>query len=267
MTAPGNPTPPPPSQSLPEQAGTRSGRRANKSTTALGITGFVLSIIAVLISWVPVVNNFAAVLGAIALPFAIAGIVATRRKGKKRGRGLAVAATIIAVLSIVFTVATQGVYSKAVDDAFGTTDSSAQSSTKENTKTKTDEKAADKEGDIDSGSYHIKLVSVTKSGNDYEGKPTAMLTYELTNKKKENSNFMDVNIQAFQNGHGLDTAIYMDQPEGYDSESSTQVIQPGAGKTVTVGYVLEDETSPVSIEASGTLDMSDAKVTGEFPLQ
>ena len=52
----------------------------NKSMTALGITGFVLSIIAVLISWVPIVNNFAAVLGAIALPFAIAGIVATRRQ-------------------------------------------------------------------------------------------------------------------------------------------------------------------------------------------
>lgn len=101
--------------------------------TALGITGFVLSTIAVLISWVPIVNNFAAVLGAIALPFAIAGIAATRRKGKKCGRGLAVAATIIAVLYIVFTVATQGMYSKAVDDAFGTTDSSAQSSTKKKT--------------------------------------------------------------------------------------------------------------------------------------
>ena len=80
-------------------------------------------------------------------------------------------------------------------------------------------KSADKEGDIDSGNYHIKLVSVTKSSNDYEGKPTAILTYELTNKKNENSNFMDVDIQAFQNGHELDTAIYMDQPEGYDAES------------------------------------------------
>lgn len=98
--------------------------------TALGITGFVLSIIAVLISWVPIVNNFAAILGAIALPFAIAGIVVTRRKGKKRGRSLAIAATIIAVLSIVFTLATQGMYSKAIDDTFGTTNSSTQSSTK-----------------------------------------------------------------------------------------------------------------------------------------
>lgn len=239
--------------------------------TALGITGLVLSSIAVLISWVPIVNNFAAILGAIALPFAIAGIVATRRKGKRTGRGIAIAATILAILSIVFTLATQGMYSKAIDDTFGTeqTNSSTQSSTKGKTQAKGSEntKSADKEGDIDSGNYHIKLVSVTKSSNDYEGKPTAILTYELTNKKNENSNFMDVDIQAFQNGHELDTAIYMDQPEGYDAESSTQTIQPGASKTVTVGYVLEDEISPVSIEASGTLDMSDAKVTGEFSLQ
>ena len=112
MTAP-NTTPP---QPLSEQTEVQSQHRVNKSMTALGITGFVLSIIAVLISWVPIVNNFAAILGAIALPFAIAGIVVTRRKGKKRGRSLAIAATIIAVLSIVFTLATQGMYSKAIDD-------------------------------------------------------------------------------------------------------------------------------------------------------
>lgn len=266
MTAPNNPTP---SQPLSEQTEVQSQHRVNKSMTALGITGLVLSSIAVLISWVPIVNNFAAILGAIALPFAIAGIVATRRKGKRTGRGIAIAATILAILSIVVTLATQGMYSKAIDDTFGTTNSSTQSSTKGKTQAKGSEntKSADKEGDIDSGNYHIKLVSVTKSSNDYEGKPTAILTYELTNKKNENSNFMDVDIQAFQNGHELDTAIYMDQPEGYDAESSTQTIQPGTSKTVTVGYVLEDEISPVSIEASGTLDMSDAKVTGEFSLQ
>lgn len=78
MTAP-NTTPP---QPLSEQTEVQSQHRVNKSMTALGITGFVLSIIAVLISWVPIVNNFAAILGAIALPFAIAGIVVTRRKGK-----------------------------------------------------------------------------------------------------------------------------------------------------------------------------------------
>ena len=51
--------------------------------TALGITGLVLSSIAVLISWVPIVNNFAAILGAIALPFAIAGTSPLVAKAKE----------------------------------------------------------------------------------------------------------------------------------------------------------------------------------------
>lgn len=59
MTAPNNP----PSQPLSEQTEVQSQHRVNKSMTALGITGLVLSSIAVLISWVPIVNNFAAILG------------------------------------------------------------------------------------------------------------------------------------------------------------------------------------------------------------
>lgn len=166
MTAPNNP---PPSQPLSEQTEVQSQHRVNKSMTALGITGLVLSSIAVLISWVPIVNNFAAILGAIALPFAIAGIVATRRKGKRTGRGIAIAATILAILSIVFTLATQGMYSKAIDDTFGTTNSSTQSSTKGKTQAKGSEntKSADKEGDIDSGNYHIKLPDSTCKCNGW----------------------------------------------------------------------------------------------------
>lgn len=95
-----------------------------------------------------------------------------------------------------------------------------------------------------------------------------MLAYELTNNKTENSNMFDVNVTAFQNGHQLDTAIYSDQtPEGYDENSSTNALQPGATGTVTLGYVLEDETNPVTVEVSGTLDMSGQKVTHEFALQ
>lgn len=49
--------------------------------------------------------------------------------------------------------------------------------------------------------------------------------------------------------------------------SSTNALQPGATGTVTLGYVLEDETNPVTVEVSGTLDMSGQKVTHEFALQ
>ncbi|RSX54197.1 hypothetical protein D2E25_0505 [Bifidobacterium goeldii] len=124
----------------------------------------------------------------------------------------------------------------------------------------------DMEGDVDSGNYHVKLVSLTKTGADYEGKPTAVLTYELTNNKSENSNYMDYMVSAFQNGRQLDTAIFTEAPEGYDANSALSKLQPGGTATVTQAYVLEDD-SPVSIEVEGTVDFTDAKVTHTFTLQ
>lgn len=55
-----------------------------KHMSALGITAFVLGVIALVLSWIPIVNN-------VAFAFAIAGIIfgcfalyATRKNGKKR---------------------------------------------------------------------------------------------------------------------------------------------------------------------------------------
>lgn len=66
-----------------------------KHISALGITAFVLGVIALVLSWIPIVNN-------VAFAFAIAGIIfgcfalyATRKNGKKKGRGLVIAAVII----------------------------------------------------------------------------------------------------------------------------------------------------------------------------
>lgn len=166
---------------------------------------------------------------------------------------------------------TQTLYGKAIDTMIGSSETTTTSKPKKS-KAKTEKKAApavqDMEGDVDGANYHVKLDSLTKTVNDYEGKPTVMLTYEMTNNKSENSNPMDLNVQVFQNGHQLDTAIYSDQaPEGYDVDSESRALQPSATGTITLGYVLEDETSPVTVEASGTFDMSGQKVTHEFALQ
>lgn len=93
------------------------------------------------------------------------------------------------------------------------------------------------------------------------------LTYELTNNKTENSNPIDLNLQVFQNGHQLQTAVYTQTPDGYDVNSYTSALQPGTTGTVTLGYVLEDENNPVTVEVSGTVDASGQKVTHEFTLQ
>lgn len=79
---------------------------------------------------------------------------------------------------------------------------------------------------------------------------------------------MEIHTEVFQNGKSLNNAIYMDNPEGYDPNSVMTTLQPGATNTVTQGYVLEDETNPVTVEVKGTIDFSSGdEVKKEFALQ
>lgn len=251
-----------------------------KSTSALAITSLVLGIIAVVFSFIPIINNLAFILGIIGVVFGVIGLVATGKRGKKKGHNIAIAGVVLTVLAMVITIAMQSAFSKAIDDATKETTSSATSSaTAEKTTEKPQKAEADKSDEkpeesadgsvkIDNGNYTVKIVSAVKSNPDYEGKPTVLVTYEVTNNKNKNSNFMEIHAEVFQNGKSLDTAIYMDQPEGYDSNSMMTTLQPGATNTVTQGYVLEDETNPVTVEVKGTIDFSSGdEAKKEFALQ
>ncbi len=104
---------------LPSQGQPNLGRtpapHAHRNLSASSVVGLVFGVIAVLLSWVPIVNNFAAVLGAIGIVFAIVGVVATRSRGRKRGRGLAIAAAILSIIAIAIVLVTQSSYGKAID--------------------------------------------------------------------------------------------------------------------------------------------------------
>lgn len=76
----------------------------------------MLGIIGLISSWVPIVNNFSFILAGIGLVFGVIGLVGTLR-GKKSGKGLAIAAAVICVLSCAIVLATQSAYSQAIDDA------------------------------------------------------------------------------------------------------------------------------------------------------
>lgn len=86
------------------------------SRSAAAITGFVLGVLALVGSWVPIFNNFAFILGFIGLIFAIVGVVACVR-GTRAGKGLAIAALILNVVACAVVLATQSIYVAAIDDA------------------------------------------------------------------------------------------------------------------------------------------------------
>ena len=105
-----------------------SATKAPKSIAA--IVGLILGIIALVLSAMPIINNFAFILGVVGLIFGIVGVVGTRDK-KKSGKGMAVASVIIAALACVIVLASQAVYSASLDEAGAQLDKATGDATEE----------------------------------------------------------------------------------------------------------------------------------------
>ncbi len=81
----------------------------------LVVTALVLSLVALLLSWVPIINNVAAVLAVGALVMGVVGIVGATRKGRP-GKGMAIASVVVSVVSLVVVVLTQVAYGLVIDE-------------------------------------------------------------------------------------------------------------------------------------------------------
>jgi hypothetical protein len=83
--------------------------------SGLAIASMVLGIIALLLSWVPIINNLAAVLGLVGLGLGIPALIRARR-GTGAGTGLAITGLVTSVLAIVIVILTQLFFLKVVDE-------------------------------------------------------------------------------------------------------------------------------------------------------
>lgn len=111
-------TQPSPSQYVPPIPPSKSG---------IAIAGFILGLIAILTSFIPIVNNFSMLLVVLGLIFGIVGLAGISR-GKKSGKGLAIAAIVICVVSGAIVVGTQSMFSAALDEATSATTTNVTSS-------------------------------------------------------------------------------------------------------------------------------------------
>lgn len=91
-----------------------SEQQAPRSIAA--IVALVLGVIALISSWVPIINNVSFVFALVGVVFAVVGLVGTLR-GKKSGRGLAIASVVVNVAAVAIVLATQSAYSAAIDEA------------------------------------------------------------------------------------------------------------------------------------------------------
>lgn len=242
-----------------------------KSTTALGITGLVLGVVGVILSFIPIINNFAIILAVVGVVFGIIGIVATKKNGKKKGRGIAIAATVLSVIALIVSFSIQAAFSSAVDSATKSSSSTSQGSDSKaeskdsSASTDTASGAQENEGDLTSA--HASITAAAKSSNDYNGKPTVLVTIEWKNTSSDNQMITTaLNPKVYQNGKALDSAIYTSAPQGYDAQAALTELKAGANTTTTLAYTLEDESTDVEVELSNLFD-NGTKITRTFTLQ
>lgn len=93
-----------------------SEQKSGTGTSGMAIAGLVLGILAAVSSWIPIVNNLSFVIAALGAILSVVGVVATVR-GKKAGKGLAIAALVVNVVAIAIVLATQSAMSAAIDEA------------------------------------------------------------------------------------------------------------------------------------------------------
>lgn len=259
-----------------------AGPKKNNATaslplSAMGVTSLVMGILALVISWIPIINNITFLFSILGLVFAIVAFVGIKHH-KVRGRGLAYAGLITSIVGFAIMLATQSFYgevlkgvSEAVNDEF------SDSSTSDDDSAENQEKSQDtnngnkdaSEGEIDNGKYHVTIKGAELSGEDYDGNPTVLVTYEVVNNQKDQtSNPFDWNVKVFQNGTAVSNhAMYVHKPKGYDSKANhyqTQ-IQPGGKFSYVEAFVVKDKKAPIRVEISSSWKEED-KITKEFNL-
>lgn len=77
----------------------------------LGILAIIFGGLALLGSWMPIINNFSFILAILALIFGLIGFAVNR----KRPKTLAIIGTVLSVVSIAIVLATQAMYAKSLD--------------------------------------------------------------------------------------------------------------------------------------------------------
>lgn len=88
---------------------------AKSGSNGLAVTGFVLSLLGFLGSWIPLLNVFAIFLAVLGVIFAAIGLAKVKSSGS--GKGLAITGLVLGVLAVVFAIMINATLFSAVDKA------------------------------------------------------------------------------------------------------------------------------------------------------
>ena len=166
--------------------------------SAMAITSLVIGIVALLTSFIPIVNNGSGVLAALGVIFGIVGLVGIF-KGKKRSKVFGIIALTLNVLAFIVVLATQNMWGQALDNASG------------NRADKVNGASEVKVGEVISFDNGLDITVVSAQGGlkNYDGSALTKVTIKFVNNgsKEVSYNSFDWKGENAQ-GNQTNTTIY-----------------------------------------------------------
>lgn len=121
--------------------------------------------------------------------------------------------------------------------------------------------------DNELGSYQVEIKNARISEN-YEGKPTVVITYGFTNNSSESAAFyIAIDETVYQNGVGLERTYTLKDGDPYDEANQSKEIKSGVTLDVDVAYVLNDTETDIEVEAKETFSFTDDVVSRTFSIK
>jgi len=177
-------------QPAPTQPGLSAPSQPANASNGLATAGFVLGLLGLLASWIPLLNIVGLILGVLGAILAAVGLAKSKKVGA--GKGLALTGLILGVLAVIIAVVVNIAFVNAVDEAVKTTvDTSVKAPAASNGAAAADkeigtsrEKPAPIGSAITGGDWTVTINSVKTADKDSLGqKPAAgkkLLVVNLT---------------------------------------------------------------------------------------
>ena len=174
-----------------------------QGTSGLAIASLVLGVLAVLASFVPVINNGAFIIAIIGFVLALVGRSQIKKNGKD-GSGIAIAGIVLNIIAIIVTLMVQAACSAALDSvtsnetgtvANGSAASAAASGSGASVQADTANMAVGQTVDMHNG-LSITVNSVTPGLENFDGKKITGISVTIVNNSGSGADFNEYDWKA-----------------------------------------------------------------------
>lgn len=226
-----------------------------KESIAISLIALIIGILALLLSWVPIVNNLAAIFAVIGFIFGIVAII-VNRKNKKT---LAIVGVVVSVISFAIVMATQAYYGAKIDESFKSSNTTSNKSTGKVETSKSEPVKEDSGWDEVTKTFTTKdsvlKIDKVEKAIDLDDKPALKIYFTVTNKASENraaqmifSELTKVQQKSKNTSNDLGSTLTKRDDNGEREEDHLgDNLNPNGTISGYFTYKLENETDPIQI--------------------